>query len=87
MTLRCLFPLLTAPEAVTVGSREMQTTVGDGISEYTPKSNTARLSELLCTSKSQFFLLLIPNVSTIFFAVPNLWVLLNTCHYGENRKA
>lgn len=76
MALGCLFPLLTAPESVTsVGSTEKQTSVGDGISDYAPKSNTAYLSELFCVSKSQFLLLLILKTPMIFFAVPDLRVL------------
>lgn len=86
MTLGCLLPLLTAPEAVSVGSREMQRAVDGGISDYTPKANSAHLSELLHTPKSQFLLLLIAKLYMIFFAVPKLWVLLNTCHYRENIK-
>lgn len=72
MALGFLFSPLTAPESVTAGSTEKQTSVGHGISDYAPKSNTAHLSELFCISKSQFLLLLILKTPVIFFAVPNL---------------
>lgn len=59
----------------------MQTTVGDGIYQTRHHNPTlVHLSELLCTSKSQFLLLLIPKISALSFAVPNISVLLNTCH-------
>lgn len=76
--LRYLFPLLTAAEAVTAGSRKCKQLWVRVSVTTTPKSNTAHWLELLFTSKSKLIPLIIPKASELIFsAILSIWVLLN----------
>lgn len=66
--LRYLFPLLTAAEAVTAGSRKCKQLWVRVSVTTTPKSNTAHWLELLFTSKSKLIPLIIPKASELIFS-------------------